>query len=121
MEQQPIFSDEAAENYLLAKKTLDCTILAGILPVAGYKNALFLTNEVSGIHIPDAVIENLRDKTPDEAARISIDFSMQIIKKVYQQADGFYIMTPLRRTNIVCGLIEQIRRLEHDPDRRKIK
>ncbi len=109
---QPIFSNEAAENYLLAKKTLNCTILAGILPVAGYKNALFLTNEVSGIDIPASVIDNLRDKTPEQAARISVDFSMQIIQKVYTQADGFYIMTPLRKTNIVSGLIEQIRRLE---------
>lgn len=109
---QPIFSDQAAANYLLAKKTLDCNILAGILPVAGYKNALFLTNEVSGIEIPSSVIDNLREKSPEESAQISINYSMQIIKKIYEQADGFYIMTPLRKTNIVCGLIDQIRRLE---------
>jgi len=109
---QPIFSEAAAENYLKAKQELPCSILAGVLPVAGYKNALFLTNEVSGIEIPEAVIESLRDQTPEEAARISVEYSMSIVRKVYAAADGFYIMTPLRKTNIVCGLIEQIRRLE---------
>lgn len=109
---QPIFSELAVENFLKAKQELHCNILAGILPVAGYKNALFLTNEVSGIEIPGEVIESLRDKTPEEAARISIEYSMSTVKRVYAAADGFYIMTPLRKTNIVCGLIEQIRRLE---------
>lgn len=109
---QPIFSEVAVENFLKAKQELPCNILAGILPVAGYKNALFLTNEVSGIEIPKEVIESLRDQIPEEAARISVEYSMSIARKVYAAADGFYIMTPLRKTNIVCGLIEQIRRLE---------
>ncbi len=109
---QPIFSEFAVENFLKAKQELPCNILAGILPVAGYKNALFLTNEVSGIEIPKEVIESLRDQPSGEAARISVEYSMSIVKKVYAAADGFYIMTPLRKTDIVCGLIEQIRRLE---------
>ncbi|MEM1483692.1 bifunctional homocysteine S-methyltransferase/methylenetetrahydrofolate reductase [Oscillospiraceae bacterium PP1C4] len=107
---QPIFSDAAVENFLLAKKTLDCKLLAGILPVAGYKNAVFLINEVSGIEIPESVVQSLRDKSPEEAAEISTAYSVGIINRIYDAADGFYIMTPLKKVNIVRGLIKEIRR-----------
>ena len=100
------------ENFLTARRELDCRLFAGILPVAGYKNALFLINEVSGIEIPPRVVEALRDKTPEEAAKISIAYSAGIARRVYDAADGFYIMTPLRKIAIVQGLIEEIRREE---------
>ncbi len=114
---QPIFSDLAVENFLYARKALSCRLFAGILPVAGYKNALFLLNEVSGIEIPAEVLEALKDQPPEKAAEISVAYSTGIIKRVYHAADGFYIMTPLRKTNIVVGLMEQIRRMENDSDR----
>ncbi len=109
---QPIFSNAAIENFLRAKRELPCRILAGIMPVAGYKNAVFLVNEVSGIEIPQSVIDSLKDKTPGEAAKISCDYSMTIIDKVYDAADGFYLMTPLKKTNITLNLIKRIENLK---------
>lgn len=109
---QPVFSDEAAENLRAAHETLDCTLLAGILPVAGYKNALFLSNEVTGIVIPPDFLEQLRTSAPEEAQALSVDFAAGIVKRCYDSADGFYIMTPLRKTEIVCGLLDRIRDFE---------
>ncbi len=108
---QPIFSDQAVENFLRARQELDCKLFAGILPVAGYKNAVFLLNEVSGIEIPDQVIQSLKDKGRQESAEISIQYSLGILRRVYDAADGIYIMTPLRRVDIVQGLIHEIGRL----------
>ena len=42
----------------------------------------------------------------------SIAYSAGIARRVYDAADGFYIMTPLRKIAIVQGLIEEIRREE---------
>ena len=108
---QPIFSDQAVENFLRARRELDCRLYAGILPVAGYKNAVFLLNEVSGIEIPDQVIQSLKDKHRQDSAEISIQYSLGILRRVYDAADGIYIMTPLRRVDIVQGLIHEIGRL----------
>lgn len=113
---QPIFSEQAVKNFLLASRELDCALFAGILPVAGYRNALFLVNEVSGIEIPDAVMQSLKDKTPAQAAEISIAYSAGILEQVYDAADGFYIMTPLKRVDIVRGLIERIHRREEQEE-----
>lgn len=115
---QPIFSEQAVQNFLLASRELDCALFAGILPVAGYRNALFLLNEVSGIEIPDAVVRSLKDKTPAQAAEISTAYSAGILEQVYDAADGFYIMTPLKRVDIVRGLIERIHRREKQEESR---
>jgi len=106
---QPIFSDQAVRNLSLAKNRLNCRILAGILPVASYKNALFLNNEVSGIHIPEEVLNEFKDKAPSEAAEISIRYSLSIIDKIWPCCDGFYFSTPLQRIDLVCRLIEAVK------------
>lgn len=109
---QPIFSEQAAQNYRLAKKELDCYILAGILPIAGWKNALFLNNEVSGIDIPLNFVEKLKGLSPDEVVEASVSYSMDMIRRVYDVADGFYVMTPLRKTDLVAVLLQKIKALK---------
>ena len=101
---QPIFSDYAVENLKIAKNQLDCKLYAGILPVASYRNAVFLNNEVSGIDIPGHVIESLKGENVFD---ISVSFSKNIIEKVYSHCDGFYIMTPLKKVELVIKLIRE--------------
>ena len=106
---QPIFSKKNTKNLLTAKETLNCKILAGIIPIAGYKNALFLNNEVPGIEIPDEIIERLKDKDVLEAREISVDYAIGIIEKIKTFCDGYYIMTPLKRIDFSVELIKYIR------------
>lgn len=109
---QPIFSKEAAENFLLAKEKLNCYLLAGILPIAGWKNAQFLNNEVAGIRIPEDWIENLKTMEPEEVKKAVVSYSMKWIRLVYEQADGFYIMTPLKKIDFVAELLSEIQKLD---------
>lgn len=111
---QPIFSEEAAKRFLKAKEELNCYLFAGILPIAGWKNALFLNNEVSGITIPDDLIEKLRYLPEEEGRELVISYSMKFIKMVYQAADGFYLMTPLKKIDLVVRLIDEIKQLEKE-------
>lgn len=108
---QPIYSKRNADNLLLAKKSLSCKILAGIMPIASYKNALFLNNEVAGIEIPKAIIDRLKDKSCDEVKQISIDYCKEIINNIKDNCDGFYIVTPLKKIDFVEELIKYIRSL----------
>ena len=111
---QPIFSQEAVNNFLKAKEILDCYLLAGILPIAGWKNALFLNNEVSGIQIPDAFIEQLKAMNPEEVKNAVVSYSMDWIRPVYEKADGFYIMTPLKKIDFVAELLSKLTILESE-------
>jgi homocysteine S-methyltransferase len=106
---QPLFSKNAIENLARAKSELTRPVLAGILPLASYKNALFLNNEVAGISIPQDLIERLCGKDAKDTFEISLDFSMDIVSKIQSFCDGYYIMTPLGKVDLAAGLVRKIR------------
>jgi methionine synthase I (cobalamin-dependent)/5,10-methylenetetrahydrofolate reductase len=105
---QPLYSEESIRNAIEAKKVLSARILFGIMPVASYKNAMFLQNEVSGIHIPQDFIEKLEGRTQREVEEISLRFCMDIVARTRDAADGFYLMTPICKIDLVCELIRRI-------------
>jgi len=106
---QPMYSDEAVANFRRAADELGVPVLAGLMPPASYKNAVFLNNEVSGITIDDSFVKSLKDKTREEVVEISTDFCLGTAKKVSDVAGGFYLMTPLKRVDLTVRLAEKIR------------
>lgn len=106
---QPVGSEQALANLEKAHRELAAPILAGIYPVAGYKNALFLKNEVSGIEIPDELLVQLEGKNREEAAEISVRFAASTAEKAAPFCAGFYVMTPLKRVDIVSALLAELK------------
>ena len=106
---QPIYNDDAVQNFILAANTLSVPVLAGFMPPAGYKNAVFLHHEVSGITIDEDFIESLKDKTREEVVEISTDYCFNLAKKVAGCRGGFYLMTPMKRVDLTVRLSEKIR------------
>ena len=106
---QPMYSDEAVANFRRAAKEMTVPVLAGLMPPASYKNAVFLNNEVSGITIDDEFVKSLEHKSREEIVEISTDFCLDIAKKVSDVAGGYYLMTPLKRVDLTVRLTEKIR------------
>ena len=111
---QPIFSSAAVLNFKRAKEMLDCYLMAGILPIASWKNAMFLNNEVSGIEISADFIAMLQKMSADEVQKASVVHSMQMIQAVFSMADGFYIMTPLKKVGYITDLLAEIKKYQED-------
>ena len=109
---QPVFSDEAISNVSRAREALGSAVCVGIMPPAGYKNAVFLANEVPGVDIPQEVIDALKDKPQEQAFEISCNFAMSVIERVFDSAYGFYLMTPLRKWQLTSKLTALIRQQE---------
>lgn len=109
---QSLFSKDAIKNIRHAKQILDVPIVVGLYPVASYKNAQFLNNEVSGISIPSSYIELLKNTDPTKYQEVSVNYVKDLIKEVFNDCDGFYIATPLRKTEYVCDIIKYIKELE---------
>lgn len=107
---QPLYSQEAIDNLKTAKKELSAAILGGIMPVVSYKNACFINNEVPGITIPDDLLALYKNATPEQAQQLAIDTSWQTIQKVWDTVDGFYLIVPLKKTEIIRFLIEKIKK-----------
>lgn len=109
---QPVFSKEDMERIKLLKSRVDTKIICGIMPLVSYKNALFMHNEMPGIHVPDEVLsmyhkDMMRQEAEDVAVRVSVD----IARKLYDTADGFYLMTPFGRVSLVNRIIDCIKKI----------
>ena len=109
---QPAFSDEAIANIKRARAALpDVKLLAGIMPLAGYRNAIFLNNEVVGISIPERMITAFLGKAPEENQAVSVALAMDIVDRIDGCCDGYYLMTPRRKYELIRRLVTQIRAL----------
>ena len=107
---QPVLSAQAVENLKKTRETLgeDAKILAGILPVVSQRNAIFMENEVNGIHVDAAIIEKFAGLDRAAGEELGLEISVQAAKAVLPYADGFYLMTPFNRVALMERLIARL-------------
>ncbi|MCC0663891.1 bifunctional homocysteine S-methyltransferase/methylenetetrahydrofolate reductase [Clostridioides sp. ZZV15-6597] len=105
---QPVLTEQALLNLKKAKEILPAKILGGIIPVVSYKNACFMNNEISGITVSQEIIDMYKDASKEEATKLAINISTQIAKEIEPYVDGYYIITPFKRIDIVCDILAGI-------------
>ena len=107
---QPVLSAQAVENLKKTRETLggDAKILAGILPVVSQRNAIFMENEVNGIHVDAAIIEKFAGLDRAAGEELGLEISVQAAKAALPYADGFYLMTPFYRVAMMERLIARL-------------
>ena len=108
---QPVLSAQAVENLQKAREMLGerAKILAGILPVVSQRNAIFMENEVNGIHVDDAIIQKFEGLDRAAGEELGLEVSEQAAKAAAPYADGFYLMTPFNRVALMERLIARLR------------
>lgn len=108
---QPVLSAQAVENLKKARETLgeQAKILAGILPVVSQRNAIFMENEVNGIHVDEAIIQRFEGLDRAAGEELGLEISVQAAKAAAPYADGFYLMTPFNRVALMERLIARLR------------
>ena len=57
---QPVYDAAGARAFLDDAAPLGVPVLVGLLPLASYRNAEFLHNEVPGMQVPEAIRERMR-------------------------------------------------------------
>lgn len=106
---QPIYDDNAIEFLKMIKERTNVKILAGLLPVVSYRNAMFLNNELPGVTIPDKYVQMFSENmSKEEAQEIGVKITVEIGKKLKNIADGLYFITPFNRVNMLIEIIKQI-------------
>lgn len=104
---QPIYSDEEVEKLARMKQELNTKILCGIMPLVSYRNAMFIKNEMPGIHVPDEIVAQYRpDMSRAEAEDVAVSISLSVMEKLEDVADGFYFMTPFNRVSLIRRIID---------------
>lgn len=107
---QPIYDDDAIEFLKTIKGRTNVKILAGLLPVVSYRNAIFLNNELPGVTIPDKYVKMFSENmSKEEAQEIGIKITVEIGKKLKEICDGLYFITPFNRVDMLIEIINQIK------------
>ena len=107
---QPIYSDEDIERIRYIKSRIDTKIICGIMPLVSYRNALFMKNEITGIHVPDEILARYdKDMSREEAQQVGVDVAAEIAEKLKDVTDGYYFMVPFNRASMIAEILKKIR------------
>ena len=108
---QPVLSEQAVENLRRTRETLGqrAKILAGIMPVVSQRNAIFMENEVNGIHVAEDIIEAFAGLDREQGEALGLEISLKMAREALPYANGFYLMTPFNRVALMERLIARLK------------
>lgn len=104
---QPIFDMQVLDQFLKDVEGYHVPIIAGILPLASFRNAEFLHNEVPGMSIPASIRSRLQASTDSDTARkIGIEIAQEMLLQLKSQVQGVYLMPPFGRYESALSVLE---------------
>ncbi len=107
---QPIFDEAAIAALADVRRRFGVKVIAGIMPLVSYKNAVFLNNEVPGIQIPEHVVDRFSiSMTREEAEAEGICIALEIAGRIRPNVDGFYMIIPFSRTKMVLDILQTLK------------
>lgn len=99
---QPIYTVEEVERIRKIKENVDTKILCGILPFVSYRNARFIRNEMTGIHVPEEMVNRYHpDMSREEAEQVGVELALEMMQLLEPVADGYYFMLPFNRVSML--------------------
>ena len=93
----------------LARKTLSARLIGGLFPVVSEKNASYLSSEVAGIALDDAVIAAYEGLDRAQGEDMAVRLCGTAARRIAPFVDGYYIMTPFQRVALVQRVIAAVR------------
>jgi methionine synthase / methylenetetrahydrofolate reductase(NADPH) len=102
-----VYDPKVLDRFLDDCAPLGLPVLVGLLPLASYRNAEFLHNEVPGMQVPDAVRERMRKSGSGAGARREgVTIAREMLAAVRHRVAGAYIMPPLERYELALEVVD---------------
>lgn len=103
---QPVFSVEPLLKFIDCIKDLKIPVIAGIWPLASYRNAEFMKNEVPGVVVPDEVMERMAKAETREAQRLEgIEIARECVAAIRSVVQGIQVSAPFGNVNSAIAVI----------------
>ena len=103
---QPVFSVEPLLKFIDSIKDLKIPVIAGIWPLASYRNAEFMKNEVPGVVVPDEVMERMAKAESREAQRLEgIEIARECVAAIRSAVQGIQVSAPFGNVNSAIAVI----------------
>ena len=82
-------------------------LIAGIWPLASYRNAEFMRNEVPGVVVPDSVMERMaKPAAKEDQRKVGIEIAREAIASIRGKVAGVQISAPFGNVNTAIAVME---------------
>jgi homocysteine S-methyltransferase len=106
---QPVFEVETLLRFLERTRHVRIPILAGVWPLASYRNAEFMNNEVPGVNVPDSILERMRRADTKDRARVEgIAIAREALTALLPHVQGAQISAPFGRYQTALEVAQAI-------------
>jgi homocysteine S-methyltransferase len=112
---QPVFDPEMALSVAQICAPLGVPLLLGVMPLVSERNAEFLHNEVPGIKIPDAIRARMQGLSGKKGREAGAQIAREMMESVAPHVQGFYLITPMGRYEMIADLVRFARALAPVP------
>jgi len=103
---QPVWDVDQLERFLDDLQKAGVPVILGVWPLASYRNALFLANEVPGVVIPRVVLDRMEKITDKEAGRQEgIALARQIVARLRHRVAGIQVSPPFGNVRTALEVI----------------
>ncbi len=105
---QPVFDPEALLRFLDQVEQYEVPIVAGVWPLASYRNALFMKNEVPGVTIPDSIMERMAAASSrEDQLKTGIEIARESVARIRDRVAGIQVSAPLGKIANALAVIEE--------------
>ena len=105
LQSQAIYDPASFENFMNHVSGMNVSILAGIILLKSAKMARYMTENVPGIDVPDALIAEMEDA--ENKGKTSVEIAARIINQIKPMCQGIHIM-PLGWEDKIPALLEAV-------------
>jgi methionine synthase I (cobalamin-dependent)/5,10-methylenetetrahydrofolate reductase len=104
---QPVYDPRTLGPFLEKLVEIKLPILLGMWPLANYRNALFLNNEVPGVVIPEAVLRRMElIEEKEQARQEGIAISLEILGEFKTSVQGIQVSPPFHNIKTALEVVE---------------
>lgn len=104
---QPVFSVDSLLKFLDSVPELESIpVIAGIWPLASYRNAEFMRNEVPGVVVPDRIMDRMASaKSKEEQLLEGIKIARESVDGVRSRVQGVQVSAPFGNVATAISVI----------------
>jgi len=106
---QPVYDPRLLEQFLEDIAHIEIPVLVGLLPLASYRNAEFLHNEVPGMDVPEDIRKRMEAVgSGPEARREGVEIAQETLMQIRDDVVGAYFMPPFGRHEAALEILEVV-------------
>ncbi|MBN2474620.1 MAG: bifunctional homocysteine S-methyltransferase/methylenetetrahydrofolate reductase [Pirellulales bacterium] len=104
---QPVFDPDALLRFLDRVRDCPIPIVAGIWPLASYRNALFMNNEVPGVEVPESAMRRMASvESREDQLSMGVEIARESAERVRDRVAGIQVSAPFGKIATALAVIE---------------